>query len=174
MTIIKNKGKGRNRLSLGILKFLAGKNLNESTPVQPGTIYLDTEKNELWYDDPANENANSHTRLFDSTFNNLSQGISDNARALEDAINAYIKELYTTGSIINVIRGNNTLETFNTTFVGTRAEYQVAYAAGKIPVGTIVYITDEPDDDDEEFIPDAGGATSSKLGVGVLGYMILG
>lgn len=53
------------------------------------------------------------------------------------------------------------------TFVGTKEEYEEANKQGLIAVGTIVYILD----DDEDI---NGGATSSILGQGVLGYMILG
>lgn len=50
-------------------------------------------------------------------------------------------------------------------FYGTQAEYDAAYAAGKIAIGAIVVIVD-----DEE---NTTGA-SSKLGEGVVGEMILG
>lgn len=53
------------------------------------------------------------------------------------------------------------------TFVGTKEEYEEANKQGLIAVGTIVYILDGDEDIN-------GGATSSILGQGVLGYMILG
>ena len=53
-------------------------------------------------------------------------------------------------------------------FVGTMAEYQTANAAGNIPVGCIVYITDSSVD------TESSDATSAILGVAVLGSMILG
>ena len=56
---------------------------------------------------------------------------------------------------------------FNTAFIGTREAYNASYAAGHIPIGTIVIITDEDDEDDS-------GITSSTLGQGVLGHLILG
>ena len=59
---------------------------------------------------------------------------------------------------------------FSTAFIGTRADYEAAYEAKQIPVGTIVIITDEPDEDE----PASGVATSPILGQGVLGYLILG
>lgn len=59
------------------------------------------------------------------------------------------------------------LAQFNTTFIGTRAEYEAANKAGSVPVGAVVYITD----DDASV---SAGATSSVLGVAVLGQMILG
>ena len=93
------------------------------------------------------------------------------ASQLSDAIKEYIKSLLVTGSVISYTKGDGTSESFNTTFVGTRAEYNTAYAESKIPVGTIVVITDEADDDDET---ENAGASSSMLGTGVLGYMILG
>ena len=52
------------------------------------------------------------------------------------------------------------------TFEGTRAEYEARYAAGNIAVGTIVIITDEDGA--------SGNGSSSVLGEGVLGEMILG
>ena len=51
-------------------------------------------------------------------------------------------------------------------FEGTRAQYEAAYNAGKISVGTFVIITDEVGDDDL--------STTSVLGDAVLGQMILG
>ena len=53
-------------------------------------------------------------------------------------------------------------------FVGTMAEYQTANAAGNIPVGCIVYITDDSVD------TESSDATSAILGVAVLDSMILG
>ena len=52
-------------------------------------------------------------------------------------------------------------------FIGTMAEYQTADAAGNIPVGCIVYITDSSVD------TESSDATSAVLGVAVLGSMIL-
>ena len=63
-------------------------------------------------------------------------------------------------------------------FVGTHEEFEAAYAAGKISIGAIVIFTD-----DEEISGGGSGGDegtseealkSSKLGTGVLGYMILG
>ena len=55
-------------------------------------------------------------------------------------------------------------------FVGSKGQYQLAYEQGRVPIGAIVIITPEPvydeDIDDDE--------SSSILGTGVLGYMILG
>lgn len=52
-------------------------------------------------------------------------------------------------------------------FIGTYSEYQTAYANNKIAIGAIVIITD--DENNSSSI-----STSSLLGTGVLGYMILG
>ena len=57
---------------------------------------------------------------------------------------------------------------FMITFVGTRAEYEAAHGAGRIPSGVLVIITDE-----EEEIP-GSSATTAKLGTATLGSMILG
>lgn len=56
----------------------------------------------------------------------------------------------------------------NPVFVGTNDEYNAADAAGLVPLGTIVIITDD------ETGTAASGGTSSKLGEGILGLMILG
>lgn len=54
------------------LKFLHGKNIADNTVITPGTFYLDTENNELWYDDPGEE-AEGHIRLFDAHFKSIFQ-----------------------------------------------------------------------------------------------------
>ena len=86
-----------------------------------------------------------------------------------NALKSYINNFFAKGSVLQYARGDGTIGSFNTTFVGTKAEYTTAYNAGNIPVGTIVVITDESDDDTEN-----AGASSSILGTGVLGYMVLG
>lgn len=48
-------------------------------------------------------------------------------------------------------------------FYGTQIEYETAYNEGRIPIGAIVVIDDDNND-----------ATSSVLGKGILGKMILG
>ena len=50
-------------------------------------------------------------------------------------------------------------------FIGTQEEYEAAYKEGKILAGTIVIIEENTA---------TGGATTAKLGVAVLGQMILG
>lgn len=50
-------------------------------------------------------------------------------------------------------------------FMGSYKEYETAYAAGSIPVGALVIITDDNESDD---------ATSPILGTGKLDSMILG
>ena len=69
----------------------------------------------------------------------------------------------------------------NKVFIGTKEEYETAYANGNIKIGTFVIITD---DDINNSGGNSGGSgdsgeenegkTSSKLGEGVLGYLILG
>lgn len=56
-------------------------------------------------------------------------------------------------------------------FIGTKKEYNTAYAAGAISVGQLVIITDEPD----VVIPEVEENTSSIaiLGTAVLGQCIL-
>ena len=60
---------------------------------------------------------------------------------------------------------------YNPIWSGTYAEYLVADAAGLIPVGTIVCLTDDEGTSDGD---NAGISTTSALGVARLGYMILG
>ena len=51
---------------MNFLKFLFGKDLETKNPaVQPGTIYLDTAKNELWFDDPSNTSS-THNKVIDT------------------------------------------------------------------------------------------------------------
>lgn len=52
------------------IQFLHGKNIANNDVIVPGTFYLDTENNELWYDDPSQENE-GHIRLFDDLFNDI-------------------------------------------------------------------------------------------------------
>lgn len=52
----------------------------------------------------------------------------------------------------------------NGIFVGTNSEYEAANAAGNIPVGTIVIITDDLTNN---------SSTTAVLGTAKLGYMIL-
>jgi len=97
---------------------------------------------------------------------------------LETRLTEYIKGLSVLGSLISFTKGDGNEGSFNTTWIGTREEYEAANSENKIPVGTIVVITDEVDEDinddtgnDDDINADA---TSSILGVGVLGQMILG
>lgn len=61
----------------------------------------------------------------------------------------------------------------NPVFVGTDAEYKAADAAGLVPIGTIVIITDDENGTSSDDPTNSGG-TSPKLGEGILGLMILG
>lgn len=55
----------------------------------------------------------------------------------------------------------------NPIWAGTTSEYNTANVAGLIPVGTIVFITDEEGTDSSD-------ATTAMLGYAILGQMILG
>jgi hypothetical protein len=51
---------------MAILQFLHGKNLKTNNPAfNPGTMYLDTETGELWFDDPSNT-LTQHTKVIDT------------------------------------------------------------------------------------------------------------
>lgn len=51
---------------MNLLKFLFGKNFrNQNLPFQAGTLYLDTENKELWFDDPGNE-VSIHNKVIDT------------------------------------------------------------------------------------------------------------
>ncbi len=53
---------------MAILTFKYGKNLSSSTPFTAGAIYLDTETNELWYDNPSDENSEvEHQKVIDTS-----------------------------------------------------------------------------------------------------------
>jgi hypothetical protein len=74
------------------------------------------------------------------------------------------------GEIAEVDSAKNTKQTITDeiekrVFIGTLAEYQEAYAAGKIAVGALVIIMDEGEDAND---------TIALLGTAVLGKMILG
>lgn len=57
---------------MSTIKFLHGQNLeNSSQQVSAGTFYLDTEANELWYDDPSGANTDNHIRLFDNLLKDI-------------------------------------------------------------------------------------------------------
>jgi hypothetical protein len=124
---------------------------------------------------PEDDRARSYIILSDNTLKEIGVDIDiapleARLAELEAGLQNSIKEISNKGSEITYTRANGRTGSFNTTWVGTRAEYTEAYAAGNIPVGTIVVITDESDDDDTE----NAGATSAILGQGVLGYLILG
>ena len=130
---------------------------------------------------PEAGDATSYIILADSTLRelavNIDLGLLEESLAADiaavDAIaQSSVAEISNLGSVINYTRANGLTGSFNTTFVGTRAQYNTEYAAGNIPVGTIVIITDE--DDDVNGDAENAEASSSMLGAGVLGYMVLG
>lgn len=47
------------------IRFLHGKKLNNTTPIVPGTFYLDLETNELWFDNPVDLSATQHNKIID-------------------------------------------------------------------------------------------------------------
>lgn len=49
------------------VKFLAGRGLenNENIQFQPGTFYLELDKNELWFDSPFSIDTSSHLKIVD-------------------------------------------------------------------------------------------------------------
>lgn len=60
-------------------------------------------------------------------------------------------------------------------FIGTYAEYEAANTDGEIPVGALVIITDDETSGSGGSSGDSSStSTSSLLGTGVLGYMVLG
>lgn len=82
-----------------------------------------------------------------------------------EGLEVYIKDL----KAKRLYNGTDWVEasSYSKSFTGTFAEYETASANGLIPNGMIVYILD----DDDDVVDDR---TSSLLGTGVLGYMILG
>ena len=86
------------------IKFLHGKNLNETAPISKGTFYLDLEKNELWYDDPAGENTTSHIRLFDGLFTDIYNQLDElNYKKIEIKSFTNDKSLVELGSTVNEV-----------------------------------------------------------------------
>lgn len=88
-----------------------------------------------------------------------------------EGLEVYIKDL----KAKRLYNGTDWVEassSYSKSFTGTFAEYETASANGLIPNGMIVYILDDDDDVVDEPVVD--DRTSSLLGTGVLGYMILG
>lgn len=129
---------------------------------------------------PEDDRARSYIILSDNTLKEIGVDIDiapleARLAELESGLQSSINEISSKGSEITYTRANGQTSSFNTTWVGTRAEYTEAYAAGNISVGTIVVITDESDDEEGSDTPPATeGAASPILGQGVLGYLILG
>ena len=94
------------------------------------------------------------------------QDILNSAALANEKVDQALQE---TASNKNEIENLTTaFNNFMITFVGTRAEYEAANGAGRIPSGILVIITDE-----EEEIP-GSSATTARLGTATLGSMILG
>lgn len=104
-----------------------------------------------------------------STVAELGSGVTELKNTIKDAIVSISNK----GSSISYKKVSGTEGTFNTTFVGTREDFNTAYAAGNITIGTIVLITDE-EDDIEPDEPTNDEKASPKLGTGALGYLVLG
>lgn len=49
---------------MAVLTFKYGKGLTNSTPFVPGTVYLDVETGEFWFDDPTSEKT-EHQKIID-------------------------------------------------------------------------------------------------------------
>lgn len=91
------------------IQFLHGKNIANNDVIAPGTFYLDTENNELWYDDPSQENE-GHIRLFDDLFNDIYSQLAD-LNYEQIAINEFkITSHNTTQEHGNVITGDITFK----------------------------------------------------------------
>lgn len=50
---------------MAVLAFKYGQNLTSSTPFVPGTVYLDIEKKEIWFDDPSSKKT-EHQKFIDT------------------------------------------------------------------------------------------------------------
>lgn len=128
----------------------------------------------------------SNNPVANSVLNAEFDAISDAMGALELSIDEHthtvsdISDLTATVDELNFVSGatENIQSQLNVItsriFVGTYAEYQAANANNEIPINAIVILTD-----DESSSGGSGGgststSTSSLLGTGALGYMILG
>ena len=50
---------------MAVVTFKYGKSLTSSTPFVPGTVYLDIEKQEIWFDDPSSKKT-EHQKFIDT------------------------------------------------------------------------------------------------------------
>lgn len=130
--------------------------------------------------------ADSTNPVANNAINAEFDAISDAMGALELAIDEHthtvsdISDLTVTADELNFVSGAtgniqsqlNILT--NRIFVGTYAEYQIAYANNQIPINALVVLTDDAPSSGGSSGGDSSTSTSSKLGEGVLGYMILG
>ena len=86
----------------------------------------------------------------------------------ESAISTLNTEVASKASQVSIDNIQTQLDNLIRIFIGTREAYETANANGEIPVNAIVIITDD------ETPGGSSDQTSSVLGKGVLGYLILG
>lgn len=134
------------------LKFSHGKNIAENTIINPGTFYLDTEKNELWYDDPAiAAESGQHIRLFDSHFNEIFSRLDD-IQYQQIGINTF-----NFASRPSIMTSNNLVERGNV----VRGDLRLNWATSKPPIYLKVHkssptIIKPENPEDNEFAENTG------------------
>lgn len=133
--------------------------------------------------------SDSTNPVANSTINAEFDAISDAMGALELSIDNHthtvsdVSDLTVTADELNFVSGTtsniqNQLNTLSSRiFVGTYAQYETANANGEIPINALVIITDDGTSSGGSSGSDgesSSTSTSSLLGTGALGYMILG
>ena len=128
----------------------------------------------------------SNNPVANSVINDEFDAISNAMGALELAIDEHthtvsdISDLTVTANELNFVAGitSNIQTQFDNlikVFIGTYAQYETANANGEIPINTLVILTDDgASSGDSSSGGDSSAYTSSILGTGALGYMILG
>ena len=122
--------------------------------------------------------------IANNTVNAEFDAVGDAMGALELAIDTHthvvsdITNLTVSADELNFVSGitsniQNQLDVLtNRIFIGTKEQYKTANKNNQIPINTIVILTDDEDLNGGSI--DDSTVTSSLLGTGVLGYMILG
>lgn len=105
----------------------------------------------------------------DAKVENLDQRVTDEGKVTTDALTSLDERL-------DVVEEEYATEEFvqQRFFVGTIEEYNTAWANGEIAVGALVIILDDELNEDNGENDNNSDATSSILGKGVLGQMVLG
>lgn len=130
---------------------------------------VDSELSSISNNPVANSVINDEFDAINSAMGTLELAIDEHTHMVSD-----ISDLTVTANELNFVAGitSNIQTQFDNlikVFIGTYAQYETANINGKIPINTLVILTD-----DGASSGDSSASTSSILGTGALGYMILG